>query len=315
MSYIKYTINTTTVACDDICYYLTELGITALEIEDGIPCDDVIQGKNYSELMPKGLSDDGKCNIIFYLDEPNDSLLSSVRQAIIDVSSYTDVGAGTVESEAINNDDYLNQWKEYFHSFCVGDLYIKPTWETSNAPTGVDKVISIDPGIAFGTGAHDTTKLCIEGIQKYLQLNDNVLDLGFGSGILDITALLYGAKHVTGTDIDPVCIDVANDNLAVNNIDSDKCTFHIGDITGDKTLQAKVGTESFDIIVANILADIIMPMASVMHSALKSGGTVITSGIIDFKEAEVAKALSDVGLKITEIKHLGEWVSIVATKE
>ena len=315
MSYIKYTINTTTIASDDICYYLTELGINALEIEDGIPCDDVIQGKNYSELLPEGITDDGKCNIIFYLDEPDDTLLCGVKKAIDDVGSYMDVGAGTVKTEVIDNDDYLNKWKEYFHSFCVGDLYIKPTWETSDAPKGVDKVISIDPGIAFGTGAHETTKLCIEGIQKYLQANDNVLDLGFGSGILDITALLYGASHVTGTDIDSVCVEVAGDNLAVNNIPTDKCIFHIGDITGDKALQDNVGAETYDIIVANILADIIIPMAPVIYSALKFGGTVITSGIIDFKEQEVAKALSDVGLKITETKHLGEWVSIVAMKE
>jgi len=105
MSYIKYTINTTTIASDDICYYLTELGINALEIEDGIPCDDVIQGKNYSELLPEGIKDDGKCNIIFYLDEPDDTLLCGVKKAIDDVGSYMDVGAGTIKTEVIDNDD------------------------------------------------------------------------------------------------------------------------------------------------------------------------------------------------------------------
>ena len=315
MKYIKYTINTTTACCEDICYELTNLGLTALEIEDNLPVHDTIQGRDYEELLPDMPADNGICKIIFYLENEDESLIDKVKGVLEDIRSYSDIGEGKIESEAIDNDDYLDKWKEYFHSFCVGDLYIKPTWETSDAPKGVDKVISIDPGIAFGTGAHETTKLCIEGIQKYLQANDNVLDLGFGSGILDITALLYGASHVTGTDIDSVCVEVAGDNLAVNNIPTDKCTFHIGDITGDKALQDNVGAETYDIIVANILADIIIPMAPVIYSALKFGGTVITSGIIDFKEQEVAKALSDVGLKITETKHLGEWVSIVAMKE
>ncbi|MCR4611302.1 MAG: 50S ribosomal protein L11 methyltransferase [Lachnospiraceae bacterium] len=315
MGYIKYTINTTTKACEDICYELTTLGITAVEIIDNIPVDDVIQGKNYEELLPDMPKDNGKCIIHFYLEEEDEDLINNVKQSIVQVSTYMDVGEGTLKSEKLDNEDYLNNWKEYFHSFQVGDLLIKPTWEQLDAPKGVYKCISIDPGITFGTGAHETTKLCIEGLQKHLQRKDNVLDLGFGSGILSMVALIYGANHVTGTDIDPQCIEAAYENFDVNKIDKDKATFYIGDITGDKTLQDKVGVECYDIAVANILADIIINMSHVIYKAIKKGGLLISSGIIDFKEEEVEAALKSAGFKITEINHMGEWVNITAIKE
>lgn len=315
MRYIKYTINTTTTACEDICFELTNLGITAVEIEDNIPVDDEIQGKNYAELLPDIPEDDGKCNIIFYLEEDDERLLSQVRNVLDEIGSYSDIGKGTIEKTVLEDEDYLNKWKEYFHAFQVGDLYITPTWEQIDTPEGVDKCISIDPGITFGTGAHETTKLCIEGLQKNLHNNDNVLDLGFGSGILSMVALIYGAKHVTGTDIDPLCTDAAYENFAFNSIDKDKATFYIGDITEDNKLQEKVGYECYDIVVANILADIIIGMAPVIAGAIKKGGLLISSGIIDFKEEEVAMALEDVGFKVLEINHLGEWVNITAMKE
>lgn len=314
MKYIKYTINTTTTACDDICYELTSLGLTALEIEDSLPVHDEIQGKDYPELQPDMPEDNGLCRIIYYIDEEDDKLLYEVQQVLKCIGTYSDVGEGTIDIEVVENDDYLNKWKEFFHSFQVGDLMIKPTWEQVDTPTGVVKCVSIDPGTTFGTGAHETTKLCIEGIQKHIKTGDNVLDLGFGSGILSMIALLYGASHVTGTDIDPLCIDAANDNFKVNTIDSSKATFYIGDITGDKVLQDKVGYECYDVVTANILADIIINMAPVIAATLRKGGLLISSGIIDFKEDEVKEALIQVGLQVVEINHLGEWVNITAVK-
>ena len=315
MRYIRYTINTTTSACDDICYELTNLGLTALEIEDNLPVHDEIQGKDYEELLPDTPEDDGLCKIKFYLEQDNKGLISQVQSVLEDISSYSDIGEGTLESEVLEDEDYLNKWKEYFHAFEVGDLLIKPTWEQVDTPKGVHKCILIDPGTTFGTGAHETTRLCIEGIQKHLKSGDNVLDLGFGSGILSMTALLYGASHVSGTDIDPDCVDAACENFKANNLDVKKAAFYIGDLASDKVLQNMVGYDCFDIIVANILADILIDMSTPMYNALKKGGIVITSGIIDFKENAVKKSLVQAGLTITEINHLGEWVSITAIKE
>ena len=315
MNYIKYTINTRTSACDDICYELTNLGLSALEIEDNLPVHDEIQGKDYEELQPDMPIDDGLCKIIFYLETKDDNLINKVKSVIEDIGSYSDIGEGTIKEEVLEDEDYLNKWKEYFHAFEVGDLLIKPTWEQVDTPVGVDKCISIDPGTTFGTGAHETTKLCIEGIQKHLKKGDNVLDLGFGSGILSMVALLYGASHISGTDIDPNCVDAACSNFKVNNLDTKKATFYIGDLASDKTLQKMVGYECYDIIVANILADILIDMSEAMYNALKKGGMVITSGIIDFKENAVKDALVEAGFKVTETNHLGEWVNITAVKE
>ena len=315
MNYIKYTINTRTTACDDICYELTNLGLSALEIEDNLPVHDEIQGKDYEELQPDMPIDDGLCKIIFYLETKDDNLINKVKSVIEDIGSYSDIGEGTIKEEVLEDEDYLNKWKEYFHAFEVGDLLIKPTWEQTYTPKGVYKCISIDPGTTFGTGAHETTKLCIEGIQKHVKSGDNVLDLGFGSGILSMVALLYGASHISGTDIDPNCVDAACENFKVNNLDVKKSTFYIGDIASDKKLQEMVGYECYDVIVANILADILIDMSPVMYQALKNGGLVITSGIIDFKENAVRESLEMVGFEITEINHLGEWVNITAIKE
>ncbi len=315
MNYIKYTINTRTTACDDICYELTNLGLSALEIEDNLPVHDEIQGKDYEELQPDMPIDDGLCKIIFYLETKDDNLINKVKSVIEDIGSYSDIGEGTIKEEVLEDEDYLNKWKEYFHAFEVGDLLIKPTWEQTDTPKGVHKCISIDPGTTFGTGAHETTKLCIEGIQKHVKSGDNVLDLGFGSGILSMVALLYGASHISGTDIDPNCVDAACENFKVNNLDVKKSTFYIGDIASDKKLQEMVGYECYDVIVANILADILIDMSPVMYHALKKGGLVITSGIIDFKENAVRESLEMVGFEITEINHLGEWVNITAIKE
>ncbi len=315
MNYIKYTINTRTTACDDICYELTNLGLSALEIEDNLPVHDEIQGKDYEELQPDMPIDDGLCKIIFYLETKDDNLINKVKSVIEDIGSYSDIGEGTIKEEVLEDEDYLNKWKEYFHAFEVGDLLIKPTWEQTDTPKGVYKCISIDPGTTFGTGAHETTKLCIEGIQKHVKSGYNVLELGFGSGILSMVALLYGASHISGTDIDPNCVDAAYSNFKVNNLDTNKATFYIGDITEDKELQEKVGYGRYDIVVANILADIIIEMSSVISKAIKKGGLLISSGIIDFKEEEVKASLQNVGFKVLEINHLGEWVNITAIKE
>ena len=194
---------------------------------------------------------------------------------------------------------------------------IKPTWEDLKVEDQDKILIEIDPGISFGTGKHETTQLCIKQLQKYIGGEvkaPKVLDVGCGSGILSIVALKLGAREVIGTDLDADCILSSEENMAVNNLSKELGTFYKGNLIDDVELQEKVGTEEYEIVVANILADVIIPMAPVIPARLKEGGYFITSGIIDFRENDVKEAIEKAGLKVIEINHQGEWVNITAQK-
>ena len=168
--------------------------------------------------------------------------------------------------------------------------------------------------MSFGTGKHETTQLCIRQLRKYLKKGDRVLDVGCGSGILSIVAMKLGASHVVGTDLDENCMTSTYENMEVNHLPKEMGEFYVGNLIDDVALQEKVGTEVYDIVVANILADVIIPMAPVIPARLKKGGVFITSGIIDFKENEVKEAIEKAGLTVLEINHQGEWVNITAQK-
>ena len=226
-----------------------------------------------------------------------------------------DVGSGMILSSETEDLDWINNWKKFFSSFTIGNILIKPTWEDVK-PEDKDKfMIEIDPGISFGTGKHETTQLCIRQLIKYIKDgHPKVLDVGCGSGILSIVALKLGASEVVGTDLDADCMISTHENMKVNHLDEKLGTFYVGNLIDDVDLQKQVGTEEYDIVVANILADVIIPMAPVIPDRLKKGGYFITSGIIDFKEDEVRDAIEKTGLKVIEINHQGEWVNITAQK-
>ena len=177
-------------------------------------------------------------------------------------------------------------------------------------------MIEIDPGISFGTGKHETTQLCIRELIKYIKKEEapKVLDVGCGSGILSIVALKLGAREVVGTDLDADCMISTRENMEVNHLPESLGKFYIGNLIDDVELQERVGTEEYEIVVANILADVIIPMAPVIPARLKKGGLFITSGIIDFKENEVKEAIEKAGMEIVQINHQGEWVNITARK-
>ena len=233
-------------------------------------------------------------------------MLRKVKLGLEDLRDTVDVGSGVISSSETEDLDWINNWKKYFSSFTIGDILIKPTWEEVK-PEDADKfMIEIDPGISFGTGKHETTQLCIKQLIKYIEgakEAPTVLDVGCGSGILSIVALKLGAKEVVGTDLDADCMISTRDNMQVNHLDEKLGTFYVGNLIDDTELQNKVGTEKYDIVVANILADVIIPMAPVIPDRLKEGGYFITSGIIDFKENEVKEAIEAAGLKVIEINH------------
>ena len=321
MKWKKYTIETTTAAEDFMSSMLMELGIEGIEIEDNIPLTKEDQADMFIDFLPELPPDEGISHVSFYIEDDGSDqsdMLRKVKLGLEDLRDTVDVGSGVISSSETEDLDWINNWKKYFSSFTIGDILIKPTWEEVK-PEDADKfMIEIDPGISFGTGKHETTQLCIKQLIKYIDVAKEaptVLDVGCGSGILSIVALKLGAKEVVGTDLDADCMISTRDNMQVNHLDEKLGTFYVGNLIDDTELQKKVGTEKYDIVVANILADVIIPMAPVIPDRLKEGGYFITSGIIDFKENEVKEAIEAAGLKVIEINHQGEWVNITAQKQ
>ncbi len=320
MKWNKYTIETTTAAEEYMSSMLMELGIEGVEIEDKIPLSKEDQADMFIDFLPELPPDDGVSYVSFYVEDDGTDdaeLLRQVKISLEDLRKLVDVGTGTITSDQTEDLDWINNWKEFFKSFYIDNILIKPTWEDLKVEDKDKILIEIDPGVSFGTGKHETTQLCIKQLQKYIggELKaPKVLDVGCGSGILSIVALKLGAREVVGTDLDADCITSSQENMAVNHLPEELGTFYKGNLIDDTALQEKVGTEEYEIVVANILADVIIPMAPVIPARLKQGGYFITSGIIDFKEHEVKEAIEKAGLKVVEINHQGEWVNITAQK-
>lgn len=318
MKWKKYTIETTTAAEDFMSSMLMDLGIEGIEIEDNIPLTKEDQADMFIDFLPELPPDEGKSHVSFYIEDDGkdqSEILKKVKIGLEELRDTVDVGSGMILSSETEDLDWINNWKKFFSSFTIENILIKPTWEDVK-PEDKDKfMIEIDPGISFGTGKHETTQLCIRQLIKYIKDgHPKVLDVGCGSGILSIVALKLGASEVVGTDLDADCMISTHENMKVNHLDEKLGTFYVGNLIDDVDLQKQVGTEEYDIVVANILADVIIPMAPVIPDRLRKGGYFITSGIIDFKEDEVRGAIEKTGLKVIEINHQGEWVNITAQK-
>ena len=206
MNWIKYSINTSTFAEDFISATLMELGIDSIEIENNVPVSGKKQGGVYQELQPDLPEDDGSSRVCFYLgeDEDHESKLAQVKTALAELKETMDIGEGTIDSSITKQEDWINSWKQFFKSFYIDDILIKPSWEKLSEADANKISVEIDPGVSFGTGKHETTQLCIRQLKQYLKANDEILDIGCGSGILSIIAykLLDGKCHLVGTDID-----------------------------------------------------------------------------------------------------------------
>lgn len=319
MKWRKYTIETTTAAEDFMSGMLMELGIEGIEIEDNVPLTKEDQADMFIDFLPELPPDEGISHVSFYIEEDGSDqtdILKKVKVGLEELRNMVEVGSGVISSSETEDLDWINNWKQYFSSFTIEDILIKPTWEELKEEDKDKFLIEIDPGISFGTGKHETTQLCIKQLCKYVRgKQPKVLDVGCGSGILSIVALKLGARKVVGTDLDADCMISTKENMAVNHLPEELGTFYVGNLIDDVELQKTVGTEEYEIVVANILADVIIPMAPVIPDRLKKGGYFITSGIIDFKENEVKEAIEKTGLEIVEINHQGEWVNITARKK
>lgn len=285
MKWDKYTIDTTTEAEDFISMMLSENGIEGIEIEDNVPLTKEETGEMFIDFPPELPPDEGKSKVSFYLEAGGDhtETLKAVRIGLEQLRSMVEIGSGDITSSQTEDIDWINNWKQFFQSFYIDDILIKPTWEPLKEEDKNKFLIEIDPGISFGTGKHETTQLCIRQIRKYLKEGERVLDVGCGSGILSIAALKLGAGSVVGTDVDGDCITSTHENMTVNHLAKNSGEFYVGNLIDDKAFQEKIGT-GYDLVVANILADIIIPMAPALYQCAKEQGVLITSGIIDFKE-------------------------------
>ena len=317
MKWNRFTVKTKTEAEDIVISTLAEVGIEGVEIQDKQPLTEEDKAQMFVDIMPEGPADDGVAYLDFYLEEDADkeAILKDVREALDDLKNFMDIGEATIEESQTEDKDWINNWKQYFHQFYVDDILIVPSWEEVKAEDKDKMILHIDPGTAFGTGMHETTQLVIRQLKKYVTPDTEMLDVGTGSGILGIVALKLGAKHVLGTDLDPCAVPAVAENKEANQIVDETFDMVIGNIIDDKAIQDQAGYEKYDIVTANILADVLIPLTPVIVNQMKKGAYYITSGILDVKEEVVVEAVKAAGLTVVEVTHQGEWVSVTARKD
>ena len=328
MKWKKFRIKTKTEAEDIIISTLYDIGLEGAQIEDNVPLTPLEKEQMFVDILPQMQEDDGIAYLSFFVEETEDGellmngeitkeeeILNAVKTELDGLRDFMDIGEGSIAIDETEDIDWINNWKQYFKQFYVDDILIIPSWEEVKEEDKDRMIIHIDPGTAFGTGMHETTQLCIRQLKKFVKEDTELLDVGTGSGILSIVALKLGAKHAVGTDLDPCAVPAVEENKEVNEIPAQDFDMMIGNIIDDKEVQDKVGYEKYDIVVANILADVLVPLTPVIVNQMKKGGIYITSGIIDNKEETVVEAVKAAGLEVLEVTYQGEWVSVTARKK
>lgn len=327
MKWKKFRIKTRTEAEDIIISTLYDIGLEGAQIEDNVPLTALEKEQMFVDILPQMAEDDGTAYLSFFVEETEDGglllngepkteedILKAVKEELDGLRDFMDIGEGSIAVDETEDIDWINNWKQYFKQFYVDDILIIPSWEEVKEEDKDRMIIHIDPGTAFGTGMHETTQLCIRQLKKYVTEDTEMLDVGTGSGILSIVALKLGAKHAVGTDLDPCAVPAVEENKEANEIPVQDFDMMIGNIIDDKEVQDAVGYERYDIVAANILADVLVPLTPVIVNQMKKGGIYITSGIIDQKEETVVKTVKDAGLEVLEVTYQGEWVSVTARK-
>jgi ribosomal protein L11 methyltransferase len=351
MKWKKLTIKTITDAEDIIIADLYDIGLEGAMIEDHVPLTAWEKEQMFVDILPEGQPDDGIAYLSFFVEVPDeedaaqtetaktqmqpaaglteaadnsyfmvssgqavdmDKLVKAVQETLDAIRQYMDIGEGSIVISETEDKDWMNNWKEFFHQFYIDDLLVTPSWEEVKPEDKDRKVLHIDPGTAFGTGMHETTQLCIRQLKKYITPDTVLLDVGTGSGILAIVSLMYGIKEAVGTDLDPCAVEAVRENMEMNGVAPDSFDMMIGNIITDTEIQDKVGYEKYDIVVANILAEVLLPLTPVVKKHLKKGGIYITSGIIAEKEQLVVDAVKEAGMEVLEVTKQNEWVSVTA---
>lgn len=327
MKWKKFRIKTKTEVEDIIISTLYDIGLEGAQIEDNVPLTPLEKEQMFVDILPQMQEDDGIAYLSFFVEETEDGellmngevtkeeeILNVVKAELDGLRDFLDIGEGSIVVDETEDIDWINNWKQYFKQFYVDDILIIPSWEEVKEEDKDRMIIHIDPGTAFGTGMHETTQLCIRQLKKFVKEDTELLDVGTGSGILSIVALKLGAKHAVGTDLDPCAVPAVEENKEANEIPVQDFDMMIGNIIDDKEVQDRVGYEKYDIVVANILADVLVPLTPVIVNQMKKGGIYITSGIIDNKEETVVEAVKAAGLEVLEVTYQGEWVSVTARK-
>ncbi len=327
MKWMRLRIKTIAEAEDILVSTLYDIGLEGAQIEDRIPLTPLEKEQRFVDILPDMPQDDGLAWLSFFVEEKEDgglelmgerlsreAVLERVEEELEELRQFCDIGEGSVTVDETEDIDWINNWKQYFHQFYIDDILVIPSWEDIKVEDKDRMVLHIDPGTAFGTGMHETTQLCIRQLRKYVGSGARLLDVGSGSGILSILSLMFGAEHAVGTDLDPCALEAVAQNCEANGIDPSRFDMMIGNIITEKEVQDRVGYGCYDIVAANILAEVLVPLTPVIVNQLKPGGIYITSGIIDRKEETVAEAVRAAGLKILEITRQGEWVSVTAQK-
>lgn len=324
MKWKKFTIKTITDAEDIIISTLYDIGLEGAQIEDKVPLTPLEKEQMFVDILPDGPEDDGIAYLSFFVEDSNangvcmaspvdtEKMTEKINQELDALRNFMDIGEGTIMVSETEDIDWINNWKQFFHQFYIDDLLVIPSWEEVKPEDRDKKILHIDPGTAFGTGMHETTQLCIRQLKKHITPETELLDVGTGSGILAIISLMYGIKHAVGTDLDPCAVEAVRENMKANNIRPECFEMMIGNIITEQSVQDRVGYEKYDIVVANILADVLVPLTPVIVNQLKPGGVYITSGIIDNKEQVVRDAVEQAGLEVIDVTYQGEWVNVTA---
>ena len=357
MIWRKVSVNTKEDAVEILAAYLFDRWeIEGVEIEDGRGITEEEAKQIFADILPEENAGNGEASLSFYLeilpeeekkarkalvekeflDETVDhsytlnssnifteeecrEILSDLKRELSEMAEYTEIGKGEISVSETEDKDWMNAWKDFFHAFSVGNFYISPSWEEASEEAEGKILLSVDPGTTFGTGQHETTKLCLLALEKYGKGRERVLDLGTGSGILGIAALKMGAKEVFATDLDPLCEAAVEDNLLKNNLSKEQLPLFIGNILGQEkeeiAYRNSCEEKPFSMVLANILAPVIVALAPKVPNFLEEGGIFISSGIIDEKAEEVRKSLEAVKeWEILEELQEGEWHAFVCRR-
>lgn len=359
MKWMRFRIRTNPASEDRMIAAMMEIGLTGAQIEDKVPLTAAEKEQIYTFDIEDPV-DDGIAYVSFFAeaDEGNrlkvtlpdgrevtrspEKLQEEIQAVLSTLREGGDIGDGTLSLSLTEDIDWMNNWKQYFHHFYLdGDILVIPSWEKlrKEDTAGAKYILHMDPGTAFGTGAHETTQLAQRMIRKYLKKGDRLLDVGTGSGVLGILALMFGARQVTGTDLDPFCAEAVRQNLVNNGFpppdlrdyrsSREKKRFHLeeqaregasfrlvlGNVIGDSVVQDAVGTQCYDLVVANILPVVLVPLTPEIPRYLKDGGIYITSGILTERMEELKRCHEEAGLTVIETQTQGEWCTVVSRKE